>query len=231
MPTITGPLLAHLPAAPTPELHVLLAGRLSGHVTSDTWLPEGLAAELDKLRDRHLVLRTRVVREIEQLRALNAWYRAEDRAHAEALREAHRTGTTATDARTSDADRENALGVAVESLWPGIEVLAEFVAETIDAIRENETAWLGVLRMKLHQVEQQEAAARALVDESLSDMWRLHRTGQWILSTSDDGPLGRQPAPQACEPPTMFSRELLATSLERPWHQPLPKTAMQSAAA
>jgi hypothetical protein len=55
--------------------------------------------------------------------------------------------------------------------------------------------------------------------------WRLHRVGQWVLTTSEDRSFGRQPAPKPELMPRNFNRDLLRTSLERPWHRPLPKSA------
>ncbi len=55
--------------------------------------------------------------------------------------------------------------------------------------------------------------------EAKAEEWRIHRLGQWLQAASEDGPLGRQPAPTVEPPPPQFNAELLRTSLERPWHR------------
>lgn len=225
-PTISGSLLSHL--ADTPHVRQVLAmspgGRLSGATTSDRWLPQDLAPELDDARQEHLRIRARVVEAIVARADLRAGYKREDAEHAEALRQAYRVGgRQPEDTRTSEADRETAIARAEERLWAGVDVLGEQVEEVVNLIREHENEWLGAVRTRLRGLEQERHDAQLRIDAVAGEEWKLHRTGQWILTSSDDGILGRQPAPEPCAPPPDFDRGLLATSTTRSWLNPAPE--------
>ena len=103
-------------------------------------------------------------------------------------------------------------------------VMAEVADEIINTLREQEPDILGELRVRLGAAEEKRREAERLIAEA---KWRgvdIHRLGQWLMTTSDHGPLGRQPAPRPEPMPAQFDRGLLATSLERPWHRQIPRT-------
>jgi hypothetical protein len=108
-------------------------------------------------------------------------------------------------------------------LWSGVLVLAEVTDAVIALVRENEDAWLADLRQRLEPAREKRREAERLVQEAKAEEWRLHGMGNWLQVTSQDGPLGRQPAPTLDqEIPERFSADVLRSSLERPWHRQRP---------
>jgi hypothetical protein len=217
-----GPL--RIPIAPGGRVEVRLAltERLKGHTTSAGWLPAGLSPELDELRTNSLRLRGRAANDLRAMEQLHREQQDEDRKHQVALQHALRDGEgVPEDRRTSPEVRQSQHANLQERLDADILVMAEVADKIIEKLREQEPNILGTLRVGLNGAQDKRREAERLIAEAESEEWRIHRLGQWVLTTSEDGPLGRQPAPTPQPMPAQFDRALLATSLKRPWHRPL----------
>ena len=192
---------------------------LRGHSTAANWLPDGLWPELDQLRAEQLRVREQVVTELTAREALQARFRAEDKQHEERLRQAHREGRpdSVEDRRTAVEQRQAERKAIEENLWAGVIVLAEVAEQVIELVREREDDWLAGLRVQLEPAREKRREAERLFAEAKAEEWQLHQLGQWLQITSEDGPLGRQPAPLPSPP--QFSADVLRSSLEVPWHR------------
>jgi hypothetical protein len=170
---------------------------------------------------------------MEALDNLAAKHRREDAEHAEALREAHRDGSPASaeDRRTPADDRAAERAAIEERMWAGFQVRAEHADRIIEAVRQHEDEWLADLRSRLAPAQEKRREAERLLAEAEAEEWQLHQLGHWVQRTSEDGPFGRQPAPVRSTPPAQFSKELLRSSLEVPWHRDRPWKAKPEAAA
>jgi hypothetical protein len=200
-----------------------LRGALRGHATSPSWIPQGLSPELDELRAKMLTLGDRVRADVDKLRSLRREFEAEDTAYQAKLEAAIRDGMEApTDERTTEQDREEQLDAIHERIAAGVDILAEHADRIVAKIREQEDQLLSALRGQIVGAQDKRREAERLVAEAQALEWQLHRTGQWVLHTADDGPMGRQPAPAPAPMPASFNRELLKTSLTRPWARPRP---------
>ena len=100
-------------------------------------------------------------------------------------------------------------------------VLSEVVDSVTELVRDREDPWLADLRARLLPAQEKRREAERLLAEAKADEWQLHRLGQWVQITSEDGAFGR-PAPNASEPPAQFSADLLRSSLEVPWNRDRP---------
>ncbi len=220
--TKTGPLKLQLSPPNMEAARAVQKLRGSGsHSTSDLWLPEGLWPELDELRSEHLRVRSQVAAELTALEALDQRFREEDKQHEHKLCQAHRDGDPASveDRRTPSEQREGEREAIEERLWAGVIVFAEIVDQVVALSREREDSWLADLRSQLGPAREKRAEAQRLLEEAKAEEWALHRRGQWVQITADDGPLGRQPAPTPEPPPKQFSAEVASSMLERPWHK------------
>ena len=74
----------------------------------------------------------------------------------------------------------------------------------------------------LRPIQAKREAAQRLVAEAEAEAWRIHRIGQWVQTTADNGAMDRQPAPALVPPPKQFAPHLLRESLQRPWHKARP---------
>jgi hypothetical protein len=193
--------------------------RLYGHTTSDAWIPEGLWPELDELRPEHLRLRGQVADQLEALDALAKKYSAEDAAHSERLRQAHRDGTLAAvrDPRTPPEKRAAEREAIQTVLEAGIEVLAEFADRVVQTIRDHEEQFLGDLRGHAAAAQDKRRQAQKLAAEAHAEEYRAWKLAQWVLATSDDQAFGRQPAPGRQRAPGNW--RLPGSAFERPWHR------------
>ena len=218
-----GPLVLPL-SPPSADAARAVREKLRGHSTAPNWLPEGLWPEMDELRSEQLRVRNQIAAELAALDAVNARFRDEDRQHERQLRQAQRDGTpkAVEDRRTPPEQRQAERAEINERLWAGVIVLGEIVAAVIELVRESEDDWLADLRGQLEPAREKRREAERLLAEAKADEWQLHRLGQWVQITSEDGALGRQPAPTPSEPPAQFSAELLRSSLEVPWHRDRP---------
>ncbi len=206
---------------------------LRGHSTSDAWLPAGLFDSLDAVRDEHLRLREQVASEIAALKHLDAKFKAEDENYAEQLRQAHRDGRLVSieDKRTPPEERGTAHQVVEGRLWAGVQVLAEVTNKVIQVVRASEDEWLSGLRTRLDSAREKRDKAERLLAEARAEAFTIHRWGQWIQQTADDGAFGRQPAPRLEPPPERLAADALAGSLERPWHKQKPWNRDRTGAA
>lgn len=222
-----GPLLIPLRPGGRVEIRVALTERLKGHTTSANWLPAGLSPELDTLRVEFGRLRSRAALDLQALDDLIAEHHAEDRKHQKALEHALRDprAAEAEDRRTSPEERDRQRDDLHERVDADVLVMAEVADRIIATIREQEPAILASLKIRLAQAQEKRREAERLMYEARQLEWMLHRQGQWTMNTSDDGPFGRQPAPTPEPPPAMFDAGLLETSLDRPWHRPVPSGA------
>jgi hypothetical protein len=218
-----GPLLSLLPQPPDARTRVLLVERLGGHTTSEQWLPAGLWDELDRVRDRHVTVRSRVLAELRTLRGLESKFAKEDRDYDARLRDAHRTGDPGTvkDKRTAVEKRTAQRDAVERRLWAGVTVLAEVADEAIALIREHEDEWLGDLRARLEGAQEKRREAERLVAAAKREEWLVARLGKWVMTAADDGPMGRQPTPPAdVDPPANLSPHVVRAALSWPWHEP-----------
>jgi hypothetical protein len=198
--------------------------RARPHSTSDVWLPEGLWDELDAVRAEHLRLRDQVASELTALEALDERVLREKREHDEKLRQATRTGDdpgSVEDRRTPPEQYEAERKAIEERLWAGIEVLAEVADLVPELAREHEDEWLADLRVRLVPAQEKVAELQRELARARREAFYVHKLGLWLQQVSDDsGAFARQPHPTSDEPvPAMFSEELLARSLERPWYR------------
>jgi hypothetical protein len=221
-PAAAGPL--KLPPPADADAHTAVR-QLRGHTTAPGWLPAGLSPELDELRDEMARVRGRAQTDLDELEALRRKYRTEDRDHEAALKQAARAGSTAEDRRTPEGARLAAVDPIDERLWATVEVMGEVADKVVATLREQEPDLLADLRVQLRTAEDKKREAERLLREAKTDEWRVHRLGQWVLNSSEDGPFGRQPAPTPEPPPACFNREMLRDSLTRPWHKPIARTA------
>lgn len=210
-----------LPAPTLVHVRKTIVRDLRGATTHPDWIPEGLSNELDALRNTHIRLRAQCATELTALDELARRFRREDAEHAERLRQAALDGwpDAAEDERTLDDERDTQREAVLERLWADVEVFAEHCDKVIATIREQERQLLGDLKADVANAQDLRNEAKRLLAEAEKTEWLAHRRGQWVLNTSDDGPFGRQPAPAPAPMPPNFSRALLATSLERPWHR------------
>jgi hypothetical protein len=219
--TAPGPL--RFPRAPEYTRHRRALERLRGHTTSPAWIPEGLSSELDALREQMLQLRARAQESIDEITALDRRWRTEAREHDLASKHAARTGTEVEDRRTDLGERYAAEEPHVERLWATVEVLAETADEVIATLREQEPDLLASLHSQLPDTDAAVRKAERKLREVREAQWLLYKRAQWVMSSAEDSSFGRQPAPQPEVMPHGFSRDLLASAFERPWHRPLPK--------
>jgi hypothetical protein len=121
-----------------------LREKLGGHTTAANWLPPGLWEELDALRAEHLRIRQSVATELANLEELDQRFRDENERHAEALREAHRSGggNGVEDRRMPPGQRARARAAVEERLWAGIVVFGEVADSIVQLVRDKEDAWL-----------------------------------------------------------------------------------------
>lgn len=161
-----------------------------------------------------------VVAIIEERASLLGQYAAEDKAHTEALKQAPRDGArTLEDRRTPPEQREREQSAIEERLWAGIAVMAEHADSIIEFLRAHEDDLLADLRQRLAPAQQQRREAERLLREAQSEELRIHALGRWLMTTTDDEGLGRQPAPTLGAVPARLAAEVLRDSLERPWHK------------
>jgi hypothetical protein len=215
----SGPL--KFPLAPPSAEAARAVESLRGHTTSDLWLVEGLWPELDAIRAEHLRVRSQVAAGLDALSEVDARFRQEDARHDRNLLQAQRDGNPALaeDHRTPPEQRQAERKAIEERIWAGAIVLAEVADAVVDLAREREDAWLADLRQRLEPAQEKRRQLESLLAEAKADEWQVHQLGMWLQKLSDEGPVGRQPAPTPSPPPAQFSEELLRTSLERPWHQ------------
>jgi hypothetical protein len=213
-----GPL--KLPPARNPE-QGRIARRLRGHATSDQWLPEGLAPELDALRAEQLRLRGQVAAELASLSASAARFHAEDEDHRAKLRQAHRDGDTAPveDLRTPADARQAEARAIEERVWAGAAVLAEVADSVIVWVREHEDDLLGDLLGRLGPAEDKVREAHDALVAARREMWEVAQHGPYLQRLADDGAFGLQPAPTPTDPPQQFDAEQARRMLERPWYR------------
>lgn len=210
--------LAELPAATTSEAGKAYA-RLQTPASDPSWLPLGIASEVDELRDRHH-------RRLRQLHsAAVEWRRAHDRlrdadaAHAKATAEAMRTGAPLrADERPSANECEAELRPLVGNVHAAAVELARFAADDVIAtIREHEDEWIASLVARLPEAEAKRQQAALLLAEARADEWRLDRAAAWLKGTADDVGFA-PPSPDAAgDPPPVWQPD--AGALRRPWHQ------------
>jgi hypothetical protein len=198
-----------------------LVEKLRGHAVDPGWLPtSGLLGEaLGGERAEHL-------RQLEGLQAAADAYRdaeatflREDREHAAALRSYVREGgDPPADERTRLADREARLAALREDLEARVVVLAAHVERVVGLLRDREHDLLADLRAQLEPARAKRREAERLLAEAKGEEWHLAQLGRWVQQTSQDGPLGRQPAPIPSPPPAQFSEAMVRAALERPWY-------------
>ena len=114
------------------------------------------------------------------------------------------------DGRTPGEQRQAERAAIEERLWAGVIVLAEVTDAVIELVREREDDWLADLRVRLEPAREKRREAERLLAEAKAEEWRIHRLGQWLQITSEDGAFGRQPAPDLESPPERFSAERVA---------------------
>jgi hypothetical protein len=165
-----------------------------------------------------------VVAELTALEALESRFRSEDKKHEQRLRQAHREGRPGSveDRRTPVEQRQAERAAVEERLWAGVVVFGEVTDAVIQLVREREDDWLADLRGQLEPAREKGREAGRLFTEAQAEEWRIHRLGQWVQVTSEDGAFGRQPAPTIEPPPAQYSAEVLRSSLEVPWHRNRP---------
>ena len=98
-------------------------------------------------------------------------------------------------------------------------VLGEVADAVIELVREHEDDWLADLRAWLEPQREQRRELENKLAELRALGWQTHQLGHWVQKTNEDGAFGRRPAPVPSAPPTVFSAELLRSSLEGPWHR------------
>ncbi len=197
-----------------------LAQRLAGFVTSPRWLPEGLFPELDKLRAEHVRLTRRAAAELGTLNDLVARFKGEDDEYNRLLRDAVQAGMgTPEDGRTPAQQRAEQRAQAEQRLWATLEVLADYADEVVEAFRDHEDQWLAGLRDQRDQADEKMREAQRLVSEAKSELFRVHRLGQWVQAEADSQALSKQPAPALEPAPEHVAADAFRDSLERPWHR------------
>jgi hypothetical protein len=194
---------------------------LRGHATAANWIVEGLSSELDALHDEHLRIRSQLAGELDELAALDAQARVEDKQHGQKLLQAHRDGrppAEVEDQRTPAGQREAERAEVAERRDAGIVVLGEVVTRVFAYFKAHEPELLAELRQQREPaVEKRRQAEQALAEARIEE-WHIYALGMWVQRQTDRVH-GAQPAPAPSEPPAMFSKELLDRALERPFHR------------
>ena len=195
--------------------------RLAGRVIDPGWLPLGLHPNIDAARERHLELLRHVAGVVDELQALRKRWKQEDAAHAEALREAVRSGRRGPDAaRTSPEQRLAQEGRLAAKALAATEVLAEHVEHAIDVVRDAEEEILADLREQAREASEQRRQAEERRAAARRAEWKLARMARWTMQTADDpAGFGQQPAPTGDENPPHTFLGLRDRELERPWHR------------
>jgi hypothetical protein len=195
--TIAGPL--QLPLGRTVHER-LTAERLKGHLTSDLWLPQGAWADLDPLRDEHLLLRERLAGELNALAELYAEFAVEDATHRQALKRSMADGEELHDERTPGADRDQAVQDALDKVWLRIEVLADFVDNVVATVAERRDDWANVLGQQLLAAQENRRQAQRLLDQAAAVEHHSTVLGVWLDRTADNGWGRGQPCPPLLAP-------------------------------
>jgi hypothetical protein len=217
-----GPLkLRDVPQPPTREASRALESLRRGHSTSDLWLPEGLWPELDAIRAEQIRVRSQAAAELSALAALDERFGAEDRDHADKLRQAQRDGDSGAidDRRTPPGQRQAERRAIEESLWAALEILAQIADAVPELASQHEDEWLADLRTRLVPKEEKVRELQQRLADAEAEAFNVHKLGLWLQQLSDDGAFGRQPYPTPEPPPKRFNPEMLERSLERPWHR------------
>jgi hypothetical protein len=191
-----------------------VAKRLPGHATSPRRLPEQQWPELDEQREQQEPLRRAAAAAIDELATLRRKFRREDAARDAELKRAALAGQTPPeDRRTAQVERERLANDATDRTCAIAAALADQIDTTIALVRQREEEWIGTLRERLMAAEADRREAERLLAQARIAEWGVHQLAAWVLSTSEDGPLGRQPGPIPSLPPRDFQTAVTA----RPW--------------
>lgn len=209
-----------IPHPSSPTAPSMTAGyRLGYHETSTNWLPADAPEWLAPFKARHEELLQRAHSALEAIDAQQGQWTRADKEHQDALRAAFRGNRKApADKRVPDSERTDLLRPLQEAASAELEVLAEHIQVTVDAIREHEEDWLTSLREAAAALEAKHREAERLLAEARADAYRLDRLGLWIKTASDDRPgIGQQPAPSNLPAPPNWQPN--GRGMLRAWHE------------
>lgn len=129
-------------------------------VNHKNWLPEDTPfPELNKLRERHVELLSKLEEAIKDRQKLEEKYEREDKTRIEAIQEGKKEPTT-----TPKAKRDAALEKGSTRREAARQALASFVIEAVEQIREHASEWVG-------EIDHKRALAKEQI-ELAKEAWR-----------------------------------------------------------